>query len=122
MLIKQKKEDMAILNFRPHTLWVEKIFGGYYDKMGDWHQGESKWIAIGDVGSQPADTRNPTVPIPDGQVVVYDYVLHLPADCEEFLYGQRVKISLYGDTERIYSVVGFQRLQLQSKLYIRGVG
>lgn len=110
---------MAILDFKPHQLYVEIVEGGYYDKMGDWHEGSREWVNVGRCDAVPANGENPTIHIPDGSVAVYDYTLILPSNCREFLYGQRVKLSMFGDTERIYSVVGFNRYQLQAKLYIR---
>ena len=110
---------MAILEFRKNELFFEQVSEGYYDKRGNWHEGSREWVSIGKCGSQPATGENPTIQIPDGSLIVYEYILHLPANCREFLYGERVKVGINGDTEKIYEVVGFQRGQLQSKLYIK---
>lgn len=110
---------MAILNFRNNELFYEEVTEGYYDKRGNWHEGSREWVSIGKCGSQPATGENPTIQIPDGSLIVYEYVLHLPSNCREFTYGERVRVAINGGTERIYSVIGFQRLQLQSKLYIK---
>lgn len=112
---------MAILDFRANELYFEQVEDGYYDKRGDWHEGAHEWVFVCKCGSQPADSQNPTIPLPDGngEVTVYNQILHLPSNCREFLYGERVKVAINGGTERVYSVVGFQRGQLQCKLYIK---
>ena len=112
---------MAILEFRKNEVFFEQVSEGYYDKRGNWHEGSREWVFVCKCGSQPANSVNPTIPLPNGngEVTVYSQILHLPANCREFLYGERVKVGINGDTEKIYEVVGFQRGQLQSKLYIK---
>ena len=112
---------MAILDFRKNDLYFEEVTDGYYDKRGIWHEGSREWVFVCKCGSQPADSRNPTIPLPNdnGELTVYNYVLHLPNNCREFQYGERVRVAINGGTERVYSVVGFQRGQLQCKLYIK---
>jgi len=112
---------MAIFEFRRDELFFEQVTDGYYDKRGNWHEGSREWISLGKCGSQPAMGENPQIQIPDGSLTVYEYILHLDRNCREFLYGENVKVAINGGTERVYKVIGFQRGQLQSKLYIKAV-
>ena len=110
---------MAILEFKKDLIAYEVVTDGYYDKRGVWHEGSREWVSLGKCGSQPAVGENPQIPIPDGSLTVYEYILHLDRNCPELSYGQRVKLAVNGGPERIYSVVGFQRLQLQTKVYVK---
>ena len=114
---------MAILDFQPHYLWQEVVTEGHEDReTGDWIDGESEWQKYVKCDITPAVDENRLVPIPDGSVVEYDYVVHLPQTCRKFEVGERVKLTLFdNDEERIYTVTGFHRYQLKCKMWIKGI-
>ena len=111
---------MPVLDFRPHNLYYEEVEEGYYDEDGDYVPGTSEWKYCCRCGAQPPNRENPTIQIPDGRIVEFDYTLTLPENVRYFEYGERVRLKMFNDPEREYNVVGFDRYQHFAKLYING--
>lgn len=109
---------MAVLNLKPHTLRYLIVSDGYEEENGDYHEGESLWSEISipcDV--VPAGKAN-EVAFEDGVVKTYSYIVYLSKDCIDFKLGDRIKICLFGETEREFEVKGFHRYQHQCKMWI----
>lgn len=54
----------------------------------------------------------------DGRTATYTYTIgRLDPNCREFTVGDRVRLRI-GDSIKEYSVKGFHRWQLQSKLWV----
>lgn len=111
---------MAVLDFRASYIeYLEGATDGYYDKRGEWHAGGERWVYLAKCNVMRAGKEN-QITIPDGTVGHYTYTIGgLPKDCREFRYGERIRIHMFGSAdydER--TVLGFQRYQLQSKLYV----
>lgn len=110
---------MSILDFR--ASYVEYLDGsteGYYDKRGEWHDGDERWCFLAKCNVMQAGQES-KISIPDGSVEHYTYTIGgLPRDCRKFKYGERIRIHVFGDEEYDERTVkGFQRYQFQSKIY-----
>ena len=110
---------MSILDFR--ASYVEYLDGsteGYYDKRGEWHDGNERWCFLAKCNVMQAGQES-VVTLPDGKQVHYTYTLGgLPRDCRKFVYGERIRIHVLGEGEYDERMVkGFQRYQFQSKIY-----
>ena len=108
---------MSVIDFRPHTLRRLIITPGEEDADGDWHPGTESL-------SEPlrchavAAGRAAEITFPDGTTAAYRYTVgRLPPDCAEFRIGDRVMLRI-GDSECEYSVKGFHRYQLPSKIWV----
>lgn len=110
---------MAILDFRASFIeYLDGSTDGYYDKRGDWHGGEETWKVLAGCNVMRAG-RESQIQLPDGTVEFYTYTIGgLPADCREFKFGERIRIHQFGSVSYDEKTVkGFQRYQLQSKIY-----
>lgn len=113
---------MGVLDFRPHSLYYEETTEGYYDDEGDYHPGSSEWKFCCRCGAQPPARENSQLQIPDGRIEVFDLTLTMPAEVRYFEYGERVRMKMFNDPEKTYTVVGFDRYQHFSKLYVKNFG
>lgn len=108
---------MPVIDLTPHRLSYLVSQPGYEDDNGDWHEAIEEWsepISCHAVGAGRANTIN----YEDGSSSNYSYTVgRLPKDCKEFLVGEKVKLEILGE-EKEYLVKGFQRLQLQSKIWV----
>lgn len=109
---------MAVLSLKPHRLSYLVAEPGYEDDNGDYHEGESRWEGSIECDAVPASGKANEVTFDDGTVHKYSYTVYLPSDCREFSIGDRVRIRLLGGVEREYEVKGFQRWQLQCKMWV----
>lgn len=101
----------------PHTLSYLVASEGYEDDNGDWHEGESGWSEPIKCHAVPAGKAN-EITFADGTTSTYSYTIgRLAPDCREFQIGEKVKLNVLG-IEREFTVKGFHRYQLQSKLWV----
>lgn len=112
---------MAILDLKPHRLEYLSVSEGYEDEYGDYHSGSGEWLELCECDVVPAGPAN-QIALPDGTTVQYSYTIYLPRDTREFLVGEKVRVSLFGEgvrrEAREFSVKGFHRYQLQSKMWV----
>lgn len=107
---------MAILRRSPHTLSY-KIESGAEDENGDWVQGKERWIEdYCKCDVVPAGKAN-ILTMPDGSTHSYSYTIYLPKECKDFECGDIIKINRFGG-EQTFEVLGFQRYQLQCKIWV----
>lgn len=108
---------MSVINMIPHTLSYLVASEGYEDDNGDWHDGESGWSEPIKCHAVPAGKAN-EITFADGTTSTYTYTVgRLAPDCREFQIGEKVKLNVLG-IEREFTVKGFHRYQLQSKLWV----
>lgn len=108
---------MAVINFKPHYLKPLIASPGYEDEEGDYHPGESHWGESIPCDAVPAGEANEKV-FEDGVVRSYTYTVTLPASCQTFVIGDRVRIGLLGGIERDFEVKGFHRWQKQCMIWV----
>ena len=108
---------MPELSLKPHRLSRLIIHPGYEDGDGDWHEGTEEWGDPVECHAVGAGSAN-TIAYSDGKTATYSYTVgRLPNDIEEFSIGERVKLDILGSIGE-YSVKGFRRYQLQSKIWV----
>lgn len=111
--------DMAVLNFRPHTLLVREYREGYVDQDGHRHPGIEEYIPYMECDVIPASTNANIINYQDGRSETYDYEVILSTNCRDFAYGELVRLSRNGIIETTnYKVKWSHRYQLQYKLKI----
>lgn len=108
---------MAVLDFKPSRMSFLVALPGYEDGNGDYHPGEQSWEGDIECGYSPAGQAN-EIKFEDGSVKVYSYTVTLPRACREFEAGDRVRIKMLNGKWQEFSVKGFQRYQLQCKMWI----
>lgn len=113
---------MAVLDLAAHTLDYLTSSEGYEDEeTGDYIKGESTWVEdYAKCDIVPAGKAN-TITLPDGQVEPYSYTIYnLPRDCRNFVYGEKIRIKMFGSSEDIreFDVKGFHRYQMQCKIWV----
>lgn len=110
---------MAVLNLKPHFLEYEvNIHEGYEDSRGDYHEAKTKWEGNIKCDAVPANGKANEITFEDGSVHSYTYTIYLDSNVREFQIGERIRLNLFGNTQRVFTVKGFQRYQLQSKLWV----
>ncbi len=108
--------EMATLDFRAHGLDYE-VSEFETLENGDRRESSKYWVEdYTKCDIVPAGQAS-TFTFDDGQKEKYSYTVYLSRDCREFKYGERVRINMYGK-KRVFKVVGFQRYQLQAKLWV----
>lgn len=110
---------MAVITLKPHILEYEvKTKEGYVDSIGDFHEGKTKWEGEIQCDAVPSSGKSGEINFEDGSVKYYSYTVYLDSDVREFSLGERVRITLYGNIQRVFTVKGFQRYQTQAKLWV----
>jgi hypothetical protein len=110
---------MAVISLKPHILEYEvKIKEGYEDSVGDFNEGKTEWVGRIKCDAVPSTGKASEIQFEDGSVHSYSYTIYLNSDVREFAIGERVRLTLYGGAQKVFSVKGFQRYQLQSKLWV----
>ena len=108
---------MAVLQTKPHRLSYLVQGSWYIDSNGDYHNGKETWEGNIRCDAVPAGASN-EMQFDDGVTRKYSYTVYLPKNCKDFVVGERVRILLYGSTEREFDVKGFHRYQMQCKLWV----
>lgn len=109
---------MAILNMKPHILWTSTVTEGVEDKDGHYQSSTETWAEYMECDAVPASVEKNVINYGDGRTETYSYTLYLTPKCRDFQYGERVKLTHYGQESPIYQVKGFQRYQHQCKILI----
>lgn len=110
---------MAVLNLKPHILEYQiKTEEGYEDSIGDFHEGKTEWAGKIECDAVPVNGKSNEIEFEDGTVYRYSYVIYLKSNVREFHIGERVRITLYGGVKRVFTVKGFNRYQMQAKLWV----
>lgn len=110
---------MKPVRFRPHTLSLLVITGGYQDEAtGDFVPGSESWSERIPCRYEP-NGKARVVPVGQGKDSVYEYTVYLNADCPEINFGQQVKLyDENGNEFGQYPAKGFHRGQLDAKLWV----
>lgn len=112
---------MPILKIKPHKLEYLTQSDGYRDELGDWHEGQSKWLFLGDCDAVPAGAAN-EITLPDGVVTTYSYVVYLKPCDHDFKVGEKVRIKFFGKEpppdKAEFQVKGYHVYQHQCKIWI----
>ena len=110
---------MAVITLKPHKLEYEiKTQEGYEDSRGDFHEGKTQWKGFIECDAVPSSGKTNEIKFEDGSIHTYSYIVYLNHDVREFLLGEKVRLTLLGGQQRIFTVKGFQRYQLQAKLWV----
>lgn len=108
---------MSVINAIPHTFSILEVRDGYEDDNGDWHEGESAWSGEMPCHAVAAGSSN-IISFVDGENVTYSYTIgRLDPKCREFKVGEKIRLNIEGII-REFTVKGFHRYQLQSKLWV----
>lgn len=108
---------MSVIGLKPHLLSYRVISDGYEDDNDDWHEGSESWSKPMECHAVPAGRAN-EITFADGTTSTYTYTVgRLDPDCREFQIGEDVRLDVNGIV-REFSVKGFHRYQLQSKLLL----
>lgn len=108
---------MSVIGLKPHLLSYRVVTEGHEDDNGDWHEGSSEWSDPLQCHAVPAGRAN-EITFADGTTSTYTYTVgRLDPDCREFKIGEDVRLMVCG-LVREFTVKGFHRYQLQSKLWV----
>lgn len=112
---------MAVLKLKPYTLQSFTVSAPYRDVNGDWVKGGKEEIDVEEscdaVSAGKADERQ----FEDGKNKTYSYTIYLDKHCRTYHIGEHVRLVSYEDGEPKYtdfSVLGFRRYQMQSKVWV----
>lgn len=109
---------MPILDMHPHTLYRELRRPGHDDENGDYTPGPATWQRVEQCDAVPSG-KEETAQYDDGTTGRYSYTVYLSALCPTLKPGDRVAIRFFSGREmREFTVLGFQRYQHQSKLWV----
>ena len=108
---------MGVLDLKKYCVSAIKVEESYIDENGDPHEGATKMVGCYECDIVPAGGSNNQITFGDGEVDYYSYTIYLPADCREFKRGEKIIVKRF-DIEKEYVVKGFQRYQLQSKIWV----
>lgn len=109
---------MAVLDIKPHWLWTCSAIDGYEDEDGHYHPGSEQWQRYKKCDAVPASIGKNVIQYDDGHMETYSYTLYLTTKTRDFHYGERVKLTRFGEESQVMKVMGFQRYQKQCKLII----
>lgn len=108
---------MAVLQLKPSRLSYLIANPGYEDDNGDYHPSFDSWE--GDIKCGYAQGGNSNeIKFEDGSLAVYSYTITLPRDCKDFVKGDRIRLLMLNGEEKEFTVLGFQRYQLQCKIWV----
>lgn len=106
-----------MLKLRPHILQYEVKSNGHEDENGDWHPGTSSFE-----GNIPCryelNGKANTITFEDGSSYAYQYMVYLNQNCKSLSYGDTVRILKEGVVVCTKKVQGFNRGQLNAKLWL----
>lgn len=109
---------MAVLQFRKDAVALYVASSGYEDENGDWHKGGEPMLSESvQCDAEPSGAAAQRT-FEDGVVRAYSYTIHLGHDCPEYRIGDRVLLTLKSGASSEFSVKGFHRYQLKSKLWL----
>ena len=112
---------MPVLKLMPHMLSALSITEGYEDENGDYHKGTEEWKEVCKCDAVPAGEAR-EITLPDGVKVAYTYTIYLPKTAREFVTGEKVSISFFGNgtlqEKKEFMVKGFHRYQHQCKMWV----
>lgn len=107
---------MGVLELKKYCILSYSATDGYIDENGDPQEGILEPSVSYKCDIVPAGGDN-QITFGDGEVDYYSYTIYLPADCREFRRGEKIFLKRF-DVEKEYIVKGFQRYQLQAKLWV----
>lgn len=108
---------MAVLSLKPYNLEYLVKSDGYEDTNGDYHSGTCSWAGNIPCDIVPSGGKANEIQFEDGKSFRYSYIVYMDKDVREFNIGEIVRISNRHMT-KIFEVKGFQRYQLQSKIWV----
>lgn len=109
---------MSVLTVKPHRLNYLVEQSGYEDENGDYHEGQSMWEGNLPCDAVPSNGQSSEREFEDGVTRSYSYVVYMKSDVKRFYVGEKVRITFLNGVEREFDVKGFQRYQLQCKLWV----
>lgn len=109
---------MAVLTLKPHRLQYKVITEGYEDANGDYFEGREYWEGCIPCDAVPANGKSNEIKFEDGKVKEYSYTVYLGKNVRNFSIGEIVRIHFLGGVCREFDVKGFQRWQMQCKLWV----
>lgn len=107
---------MGVLDMKPHCLFYWDLQESQVDSNGDKHEVQPVLKFCCRCDLKPAGTAR-EIQFEDGIVDTYSYTIYLPASCRDFKHGDEIVVRHY-DKERHFTVKGFQRYQLQCKIWV----
>ncbi|WP_154328248.1 hypothetical protein [Sodaliphilus pleomorphus] len=107
---------MGVLKMKPHRLAYWLMTDGYVDENGDPHEGERTLVDYCECDLKPAGSAN-VIQFEDGVAESYSYTIYLPANSRKFKRGDKIVVT-YFDLQTEFIVKGFQRYQLQCKIWV----
>lgn len=109
---------MSILNLKASYLEYLSKTKGEKDEDGNYIPSTSEWVKIGRCDVTPSGEAN-VITLPDGSTETYSFLIrNLPKDCRELKYGEKVRLVMLGQESFELKVKGFQRYQLQCKVWV----
>lgn len=107
---------MGVLELNKHSVLTYEATEGYVDENGDPHEGVETPSVSYKCDIVPAGAEN-EITFEDGEIDKFSYTIYLPHDCRDFKRGERIRVRHF-DKEKEFLVKGFQRYQLQAKLWV----
>lgn len=108
---------MSVLKLKPHKIQLYLQGEKYRDENGDWVVSDETLIneeCCDVVSSGKANERT----FEDGQRKTYSYTIYLDKNCQEYHIGDHVKLLLSTSEAYDFIVLGFERYQMQAKLWV----
>lgn len=109
---------MSVLKLRPHLLEYLKLSGGYEDENGDYHEGQNEWVGSIPCDAVPSSGQAIEKAFEDGVTRSYSYVVYMSAGVSPFSIGDKIRINFTDGRVVETDVKGFQRYQLQCKMWV----
>lgn len=109
---------MSVLRLKPHILQYKVITEGYEDENGDYHEGREYWEGNIRCDAVPVSGKSNDIRFEDGTARKYTHEVVLDANVRDFRLGETVRIHMLGGICREFDVKGFQRWQLQCKIWV----
>lgn len=108
-----------MIDIRPHKLIAFSDSNGHYDSHGDWVEGSPQVSASMDCRYEDNGAAR-TIKLEDGSDYRYAYTVYIDNDPDiDYCVGQNVElIDERGKSKGKFSVLGFQRRQLHSILWV----
>ena len=107
---------MGVLKLKPHRLAYWQMTDGCVDENGDPHEGEKTLVDCCECDLKPAGSAN-EIQFEDGVVESYSYTIYLPSNCRDFNRGDVIVVDHFNKRTE-FVVKGFQRYQLQCKIWV----